>query len=56
MALDASTDTEHASIGSLLGQLLKPSQEQIVLLLMLVLLMLFSVTLRDSPPSIIRSI
>jgi ribose transport system permease protein len=48
MALDASTDTEHASIGGLLGQLLKkPSQEQIVLLLTLVLLMLFSVTLRD---------
>jgi ribose/xylose/arabinose/galactoside ABC-type transport system permease subunit len=48
MALDASADREHASIGSLLGQLLKkPSQEQIVLLLTLVLLMLFSVTVRD---------
>jgi ribose transport system permease protein len=48
MALDASADSEHGAIGSLFGQLLKkPSQEQIVLLLTLGLLVVFSFTLRD---------
>ncbi|MGA2288343.1 ABC transporter permease [Bradyrhizobium sp.] len=48
MALDASADSEHGVIGSLFGQLLKkPSQEQIVLLLTLGLLLVFSFTLRD---------
>ena len=48
MALDASADREHGAIGSLIGQLLKkPSQEQIVLLLTLGLLVVFSFTLRD---------
>ena len=46
MALDASADKEHGAIGSLFGQLLKkPSQEQIVLLLTLGLLVVFSFTL-----------
>ena len=48
MALDTSADREHGAIGSLFGQLLKkPSQEQIVLLLTLGLLVVFSFTLRD---------
>ena len=48
MALDASADGERGAVGSLLGQLLKkPSQEQIVLLLTVALLVIFSVTLPD---------
>ena len=48
MALDAPAGDERKSIVSLLGQFLKkPSQEQIVLLLTLALLIVFSVTLPD---------
>jgi ribose transport system permease protein len=48
MALDASADSERGAVGSLLGQLLKkPSQEQIVLLLTVALLVIFSATLPD---------
>jgi ribose transport system permease protein len=48
MALDASADGERGAVGSLLGQLLKkPSQEQIVLLLTVALLVIFSVALSD---------
>jgi ribose transport system permease protein len=46
MALDASAGGEGRSVGSMLVQLLKkPSQEQIVLLLVLALLVIFSVSL-----------
>src|SRR6266481_6343632 len=46
MALDASGGDEHESAGSVLTQLLKkPSQEQIVLLLVLALLIVFSFSL-----------
>jgi ribose transport system permease protein len=48
MALDASADGERGAVGSLFGQLLKkPSQEQIVLLLTVALLVIFSVALSD---------
>ena len=48
MALDASADGERGAVGSLFGQLLKkPSQEQIVLLLTVALLVIFSVALPD---------
>jgi ribose transport system permease protein len=48
MALDASADGERGTVGSLFGQLLKkPSQEQIVLLLTVALLIVFSATLSD---------
>ena len=48
MALDASADGERVAVGSLFGQLLKkPSQEQIVLLLTVALLVIFSVALPD---------
>jgi ribose transport system permease protein len=46
MALDASAGGESRSVGSMLVQLLKkPSQEQIVLLLVLALLVIFSISL-----------
>src|SRR6202451_2812953 len=46
MALDASADGDRGTVGNLLGQLLKkPSQEQIVLLITIALLLLFSLTL-----------
>jgi ribose transport system permease protein len=46
MALDASADGDRGTVGNLLGQLLKkPSQEQIVLLITIALLILFSLTL-----------
>ncbi|HEU5094462.1 MAG TPA: ABC transporter permease [Reyranella sp.] len=46
MAVSASTREERGSVGTLLAQLLrKPSQEQIVLLITLVLLVVFSLTL-----------
>jgi ribose transport system permease protein len=48
MALDASADKQHDAVGNLFWQLLKrPSQEQIVLLLTLGLLVVFSFVLRD---------
>ena len=48
MAFDVSADGERGTVGNLFGQLLKkPSQEQIVLLLTVALLVLFSATLSD---------
>jgi ribose transport system permease protein len=48
MALDASADSERGAVGALFGQLLKkPSQEQIVLLLTVALLLVFSAALPD---------
>ena len=56
MALDASADGERGAVGSLFGQLLKkPSQEQIVLLLTVALLVSSAPRCRTSPPSKICS-